>query len=256
MSLYHETDGQPDGTALVLLHPLGANLRFWDRCRALWAGRRRVVAYDRPGAGQSPAPPSPQTLAESVADLDALCEQLGLDSVVPVGVAIGAMIAAAYAARHPQRVAAAVLCNPATGLSEAGRAMTLARVQRAREGGVAALLPDIVDRAFHGLPQDAGYARYVEAFRGNDPIGYERNALGALDIDVTADLGRIRCPALVAVGRAGRAVPTQRRAGRGATAPTCDLSGIARRRAFSALPDTGRVYRGGRRLPRYCVVMS
>lgn len=200
MSLYHETDGQPDGTALVLLHPLGANLRFWDRCRALWAGRRRVVAYDRPGAGQSPAPPSPQTLAESVADLDALCEQLGLDSVVPVGVAIGAMIAAAYAARHPQRVAAAVLCNPATGLSEAGRAMTLARVQRAREGGVAALLPDIVDRAFHGLPQDAGYARYVEAFRGNDPIGYERNALGALDIDVTADLGRIRCPALVAVG--------------------------------------------------------
>ncbi len=200
MSLYHETDGQPDGTALVLLHPLGANLRFWDRCRALWAGRRRVVAYDRPGAGQSPAPPSPQTLAESVADLDALCEQLGLDSVVPVGVAIGAMIAAAYAARHPQRVAAAVLCNPATGLSEAGRAMTLARVQRAREGGVAALLPDIVDRAFHGLPQDAGYAQYVEAFRGNDPVGYERNALGALDIDVTADLGRIRCPALVAVG--------------------------------------------------------
>lgn len=198
---HHEIEGQPGGPTLLLLHPLGANLRFWDPCRALWGGRRHLVAYDRPGAGQSPPPPSPQTLEESVAELDALCERLGLESVVPVGVAIGAMIAAAFAARHAQRVAAAVLCNPATGLSAAGRALTITRLQRVREGGVAALLPEIVDRAFHGLPQDERYRAYIDAFRDNDPVGYERSALGALNIDVTADLGRIRCPVLVAAGQ-------------------------------------------------------
>jgi len=199
--LHHEIEGPPGDPALLLLHPLGANLRFWDPCRALWGGRRHLVAYDRPGAGESHPPPSPQTLEESVAELDALCERLGLESVIPVGVAVGAMIAAAYAARHGRRVAAAVLCNPATGLSAAGQALTITRLQRVREGGIAALLPEIVDRAFHGLPQDERYRAYIDAFRGNDPVGYERSALCALNIDVTADLGRIRCPVLVVAGQ-------------------------------------------------------
>ena len=199
--LHHEIDGQPNGPALLLLHPLGADLRFWDHCRARWGGQRHLVAYDRPGAGKTPSPPTPQSLEDSVEDLDNLCEQLGLASVIPVGVAIGAMIAAAYAARHGQRVAGAVLCNPATGLSEAGRSLTMTRLQTVREGGIAALLPAIVDRAFNGLPQDDSYHQYIEAFHRNDPVGYERNALGALGIDVTADLGRIRCPTLVLVGQ-------------------------------------------------------
>jgi 3-oxoadipate enol-lactonase len=199
--LHHEIDGRPGGPTLLLLHPLGGSLRFWDRCRACWSGHRHLVAYDRPGAGKTPAPPAPQTLAESVEDLDRLCERLELDFVVPVGVAIGAMIGAAYAARHGKRVTGLVLCNPATGLSPAGRDLTMTRLQVLREGGIAALLPAIVDRAFNGLPQDDSYHQYVDAFRSNDPIGFERNARGALDIDVTADLGQVHCPTLVLAGQ-------------------------------------------------------
>jgi len=198
--LHHEIDRAPQGPALALLHPLGADLGFWAACRRLWAGRRTVLAYDRPGAGGSPPPPAPQSAAACVADLEALRAQLGLEMIVPVGVAIGAMLAAAYAASHPERVAGLVLCNPATALSPAGREMTVGRVQRLRAHGIDGLLPDAVDRAFNGLPQDGCYQAYLAAFRRNDPLGYERCALAAMGIDITEDLRRIRCPTLVVAG--------------------------------------------------------
>lgn len=198
--LHYETEAGAAPT-LLLLHPLGGDLRFWDPCRRLWAGRHGLVAYDRPGAGASPAPDAPQDLDANVEDIEALRAELGLAAIVPIGVAIGAMIAAAYAAAHPRHTAAVVLCNPALRMQEAGRAMTLARVERVRAGGIAALMPDIVDRAFNDLPRDDRYHAYVAAFQRNDAIGYERSALGALDMDIAPALPRIECPALVAVGQ-------------------------------------------------------
>jgi pimeloyl-ACP methyl ester carboxylesterase len=198
--LHHEIDRAAEGPALVLMHPLGADLGFWAACRALWVGRRTVLAYDRPGAGASPPPPAPQSAAANVADLEALRAQLGLATIVPVGVAIGAMLAAAYAAEHPEHVAGLVLCNPATALSPAGREMTIRRVERLRAHGIDGLLPDAVDRAFNGLPQDDRYQAYLAAFRRNDPLGYERSALAAMEIDIADDLRRVRCPTLVVAG--------------------------------------------------------
>ncbi len=198
-SPHYERDGTGGAPTLLLLHPLGGNLRFWDACRDLWAGRP-LVAYDRAGAGRTPLPDRPIRREDSLAEIDALCDTLGLAQIIPVGVAVGAMIAAAYAATRPERVAAVVLSNPATAMSEAGRELTLARVATVRSGGVAALLPAIIDRAFNGLPQGPAYAAYTEVFRENSAEGYAATALAAMELTVAADLPRIACPTLVTVG--------------------------------------------------------
>jgi pimeloyl-ACP methyl ester carboxylesterase len=59
------------GPALVLLHPLGADRRMWDTIVGRLGERRRVIAFDLPGFGESPKlageAPTPRALAAAVA---------------------------------------------------------------------------------------------------------------------------------------------------------------------------------------------
>ena len=200
-SLNFETSQPQDaGIALMLIHPLGGDLRSWDAVRALWGERYTVVACDLPGAGRSVIPAAAPSPAERVATIEALRVELGLRQIVPVGVAIGAMIAALYAAAHPEHTQALVLGNPAVAISPAGREMTHRRIARLREGGMAALSPEVVDLAFNAMPHDAEYQAYLARFKAQDPRGYEISALSGLQIDLTDTLPRITCPTLVVYG--------------------------------------------------------
>ena len=184
----------------MLIYPLGGDLRSWDAVRALWGERYAIIACDLPGAGRSAAPTEPPTPAQRVATIEALRAQLGIDQVVPVGVAIGAMIAALYAATHPGHTRALVLGNPAVAISPAGRDMTQRRIARLRAGGMAALSPEVVDLAFNEMPHDAEYEAYLARFKAQDPRGYEMSALSGLQIDLTEALPHIACPTLVVYG--------------------------------------------------------
>jgi 3-oxoadipate enol-lactonase len=199
-SLHFETSQPGADCALMLIHPLGGDLRSWDAVRALWGERYAVVACDLPGAGRSPVPAEAPTPTERVATIEALRVQLGLRQIVPVGVAIGAMIAALYAAAHPEHTRALVLGNPAIAISPTGRDMTHRRIARLREGGMAALSPEVVDLAFNAMPHDAEYDAYLARFKTQDPRGYEMSALSGLQIDLTGTLPQITCPTLVVYG--------------------------------------------------------
>ena len=74
------------------------------------------------------------------------------------------MVAATYAARHPDRVRALVMTNPGLANSDAGKEMLRKRVDVLRSEGVGALLPAAAERAFLNLPRDARYDRHVERF--------------------------------------------------------------------------------------------
>jgi len=76
----------------------------------LAAADRRVVFYDQRGAGGSTRPPSGDYgLAAQVADLDAVRRSVGADRILLVGHSWGTVVALAYAAAHPDAVAALVL---------------------------------------------------------------------------------------------------------------------------------------------------
>ena len=199
-ALYHALRPGDGPVALLLLHPLGADLRFWDAFVAAWDRPEPVVACDLRGVGGSPGPGRPVGFAEHVADLEDLRLRLGFDRLVPVGCAIGAMVAACYAAAHPDRAAALVLANPGVRTVPAARAVIADRVALVRDGGMRAILPGAVDRAFAAQPRDARHARYLAMFGAQSAEAYALAALAVLDADVSSELARVECPTLVVAG--------------------------------------------------------
>ena len=77
------------------------------------ARHRAVVLYDQRGVGRSPAlaPGQSCTLADQIADLDALRAQLGYARMDVLGHSWGGILSMAYAARHPDRIAHLILCD-------------------------------------------------------------------------------------------------------------------------------------------------
>ena len=206
--LYFEVSGQCSQPVLVLLHPLGANLRFWDECLPYWQQKYGVVAYDRSGSGSSSLPKRIHSIHAHVRELEGLRDNLKLKHIIPVGVAVGAMVAAVYTARYPERVSSLVLCNPALSIGGDGQREFEHRIALIRQGGINAILPRAVDRAFSGLPKNDRYWRYLELFRQNNPRSYELSLLSA-KIDLSPLLPSIHCPTLIAVGALDNIFPPE-----------------------------------------------
>ncbi len=117
------------GQAIVCLHGLSANCRWWDTVAAGLAPQHRVLAPDLRGRGRSDKPATGYSLAHHGRDLVALLDALALDRVVLMGHSLGAFIAAAFAARYPARVARLILVDGGGQLSAEQAAKVLAGVQ-------------------------------------------------------------------------------------------------------------------------------
>ena len=104
------------GPALVLLHGIGNQSGSWVRQLEALSARFRMIAWDAPGYGESDrlAAESP-TAADYAGALAALLDSLEIARAVLVGSSLGALIAGAFAAARPERVAGLLLLNPAGG---------------------------------------------------------------------------------------------------------------------------------------------
>jgi proline iminopeptidase len=117
-TLWYEVRGGGDRLPLVVVnggpgveHGYLLVSDVWDAL----AQRRRVVFYDQRGVGRSARLSAGQscTLADQIADLDALRTHLGLARMDVLGHSWGGYLAMAYAARHPDHVAHLVICDSA-----------------------------------------------------------------------------------------------------------------------------------------------
>lgn len=102
------------GTPLLLLNGIGAHVDMWGPLERLIDGRR-VIAFDPPGAGQSPRTRLPRRmsgLAQIVVDL---LDELQLEQVDVLGVSFGGALAQELAHRHPARVRRLILCATSAG---------------------------------------------------------------------------------------------------------------------------------------------
>jgi pimeloyl-ACP methyl ester carboxylesterase len=83
-----------------------------------WIGeisrRHRLVRWDERGCGLSDRNVEELSLDAWVRDQEAVVDALGLDRFALLGVSQGGAVAAAYAARHPERVSHLVLCGAYT----------------------------------------------------------------------------------------------------------------------------------------------
>jgi len=114
VELAADDGGSGGGIPVVLLHSLAGNAGQWAAQLAHLRGSRRAVALEWRGHGRSGAPEEAGWAMEALAeDVAAAVERLGLRRFVLVGHSAGGLVAAFYAARHPERVAGLLLLDPA-----------------------------------------------------------------------------------------------------------------------------------------------
>lgn len=201
VQLHTVARGDPEKPAVVFVHALGTDHRFWDEVIARLEGEYFCVAPDLQAAGGGTPTPSRPVAAEAHADdLLELARSLRLRRAAFVGCAIGGMVSAICAARDPDLVAGLVMTNPGVGNADAVKGMLRARVDEVRRHGMGTLLPAAAERSFHGMPKAARYELYVERYAAQDPEAYATSVLGFLDIDVRPVLPDVTCPVLLVPG--------------------------------------------------------
>ena len=237
------------GVPLLLVHGFPLDHTMWTTQIEAISSRCRVIAPDLPGFGRSPPAGDKTTMDQFADDLAGLLDALGIsEPVVYCGLSMGGYIGWQFWRKHANRLRGLILCDTrATADSPeavAGRHEMVGRVLREGPKPVAdAMLPRLVCEATRRRQP-----KLVEAVRNtimaNDPRGIAAAALGMAERpDMTAALGRIRCPTLVIVGREDVISPPTEMRDIAAAIPGCQVRGDSRRRP----PLADREPRGGQR---------
>jgi pimeloyl-ACP methyl ester carboxylesterase len=110
----HVDDGGNGGLPVLFVHSFAGNASHWSAQLAHLRPNRRAIAFDLTGHGQSP-PPAATTkysIRLLVRDIENVFRTLKLERFVLVGHSMGAAVAAAYAASHPDSLAGLLLVDP------------------------------------------------------------------------------------------------------------------------------------------------
>lgn len=104
--------GDPDGAPLICLHGVTGHGERFRRLAEERLEGRRVIAPDLRGHGRSGTEP-PWNLETHLADLLETAAALGVEQADWLGFSYGGKLAAALAARAPERVQSLILLDPA-----------------------------------------------------------------------------------------------------------------------------------------------
>ena len=165
--------------SVLCLHETGATSEVWRALAEALESRARVIAYDRPGWGASPAPDTyvQTTVGEQAATAAAVLDDRGAAPAVVCGAGIGAVAALELAVRRPDLALGIVLVEPPL----------LAFVPTATEAmsGAAALVREAVAEGGREL----ALARYHDGELGILSPGAERLPDNARDRGARAPAG-------------------------------------------------------------------
>jgi 3-oxoadipate enol-lactonase len=193
-------DDTGSGAPLILLHAFPFDRRMWAASAAALAGRRRVIAPDLRGFGES-ALVAPYSLADLADDVAALMDLLGLSRATLGGLSMGGYVALAFAARHAARLEGLILADtkagPDTPEARRGRDEAIALVQAE---GVGAYLDRQLPRLLSpGAPEAVRRQARALGLQRPDAVLAGLPALRDRP-DRRGELALISCPTLVIVG--------------------------------------------------------
>lgn len=161
---------------IVLVHPMWFSSSFWADSRSALAADTRVETPDLPEHGANPGPFTAETATATVTA--ALRSAGGRADLV--GLSLGARVALATAADHPDLVRSLVLMGMGDDVSPLG-----ARIQ--------SLAMRVLGRAAS------------KSVGGTEPLSSAVHAVKAQpDLPLTANAARITCPTLVVAGGADK----------------------------------------------------
>jgi pimeloyl-ACP methyl ester carboxylesterase len=109
LALWAEQVGQ--GPDVILIAGLGDPAEAWQAQLDGLAGRYRLIAFDNRGAGRTPLPDEPLSVAQMADDAAGLLRALDVPVAHVAGFSGGSVIAQELALRHPQLVRSLVLVS-------------------------------------------------------------------------------------------------------------------------------------------------
>ena len=205
--LHFQMDGT-DGVRLVLLHPVGLDLTFFDPVVAALPPTYAVLRPDLPGHGQSPPAPTGASLSDYAAAVATLlADQQWLPAVV-IGFSFGGMLAQLLALRHDLRVPAVVIGACASTFTPEQREAVKARGRAGREQGMNSIVETTIERWFSPSFRDTPVAdRVRERLRSNDTDEWAKAWTAIASLEILPELARISSRALCLAGEGDVSAP-------------------------------------------------
>ncbi len=200
VTLNYEQEGQ--GTDLILIHGLGADLHIWDNDVPVLARYHRVWRLDNRGFGASDKPPGPYSPAMFASDLDGLLRSCDIANAHVVGISMGGVIAQRLALDFPARVRSLVLVSTSSEVGQKSIAAWQRLADRIERDGFDAQTAD-ASRAFSpafGASHPEIVADLGKRNAACDPKGYAAAARAVSDYNWTHELPRLTAPTLILQG--------------------------------------------------------
>ena len=133
VEIAYEEAGRGD-PAVILIHPPFGNRSHFSSLFGHLKDRRRVIALDLHGCGESGVPAEGFRVVDFAADVRAVCSAAAVDRAVLCGHSLGGTVALAVAALDPRSVAGVVLLDPVILFPEPVRRQALERLVPALAG--------------------------------------------------------------------------------------------------------------------------
>ena len=210
VEIFYEDIGA--GPPLVLSHSFLCSGRMWREQVPVLGTKFRVINVDLRGHGRSSHVRRPFSIYDTVSDVLAVLDQLGIQMATWCGLSIGGMVALRAALTHPERVARLVLLDtdagPETGLRKVKyRAMGFGT----RIVGIRLFLPSIA-RLMFGATTRRRNPSLVSEWKDEISTMHVPSALHCLEALTNRDsllgrLNRIGVPVLILVGEEDHSLP-------------------------------------------------
>ncbi|WP_273735202.1 4-carboxymuconolactone decarboxylase [Mycolicibacterium septicum] len=203
--------GGPGDAPLLLLGPsLGTAVEaLWEQTATHLRAHLRIVAWDLPGHGRSPAG-EPFTVEDLAVGVLSLSDRLGAETFFYAGDSIGGCVGLQLLIDAPHRVGSATLL--CTGASIGTVTGWRERAEAVRAQGTAAVLESAPGRWFgRGFTrrQPELAAALLAALRDADREGYAQACDALAHFDVTDRLSEIATPVLAIAGEQDIATPPE-----------------------------------------------
>jgi 3-oxoadipate enol-lactonase len=146
IDLYYEAHG--DGPALVLAHGGGGSHLSWWQQVPVFSKTYKVITFDHRSFGQSrdlPNGPGPNAFVQ---DLTALLDHLGVEKAAVAGQSMGGWTVCGFAAAHPERTTALILCDTTGGVDTGEATKAQANLRERSKGNLAQILTNAYSSKF------------------------------------------------------------------------------------------------------------
>ena len=208
MELTGWLDGPAGAPVVVLGNSLGTSCAVWNSQVAVLSGRFRLLRYELPGHGGSPALDGPYTIAELGAAVLGLLDRHRIARAAYCGISLGGMVGMWLAAEFPSRITALGLVCTSAYLPPAPA--WLARADQVHDHGLACISAASVGRWFtpaFARQEPAVIAAFTADLERTDAVGYAGCCAAIAAMDLRSRLTSITARTLVISGANDPATP-------------------------------------------------